>query len=213
MPIVIKYYRIHFLLKLLLILVFCVGCSYQFQAKTDLLYKEYKLDKITDKLYLEGRIFIKTNKGSLLGNGKLFITEEFTFFALNDAFYNPVFKFYIDDVKIKIKEKNILRELENNQKNREKIIFNLENLEFQSVFWGRKISAVKNLDFYFKDNKPNKVVKKKSLLTVNYLNWKNEKTIALPSQLVIISEKPKLEIKFFVKKHSINPTNFTLTDF
>ena len=113
------------------------------------------------------------------------------------------------------KEQRLIK-LKNNYQNKIGLCgLDLNNAEIQSIFWGRKTQATKNLEFVFKDGKPISVTKKnaKTKLQVSYLAWGENTTIHLPSKIQIVSDNPAVEIKIVIQKQSIHPQNFPYQTF
>ena len=195
------------------LVLFLSSCAYRFQNTTGRDYKNYKVKKIEELLYIQGRVSLKNSDGTLLGSAELFVKNNIFFLHFKDSFFRSVLQFSMDNKNIQLVQRTKTIKLKNNYQNKIGLWgLDLNNAEIQSIFWGRKTQATKNLEFVFKDGKPISVTKKnaKTKLQVSYLAWRENTTIHLPSKIQIVSDNPAVEIKIAIKKQSIHPKDFPL---
>ena len=195
------------------VFLFLSSCAYRFQNTTGRDYKNYRVKKIEELLYIRGRVSLKNNEGTLLGSAELFVKNNIFFLHFKDSFFRSVLQFSMDSKNIHFVQRKKTIKLKNNYQNKIGLWgLDLNNAEIQSIFWGRKTQAVKNLDFVFKDGEPISVTKKnaKTKLQVSYLAWSENGAARLPSKIKIVSDNPAVEIKIAIKKQSIHPKDFPL---
>ena len=195
------------------LVLFLSSCAYRFQNTTGRDYKNYKVKKIEELLYIQGRVSLKNSDGTLLGSAELFVKNNIFFLHFKDSFFRSVLQFSMDNKNIQLVQRTKTIKLKNNYQNKIGLWgLDLNNAEIQSIFWGRKTQATKNLEFVFKDGKPISVTKKnaKTKLQVSYLAWSENGAARLPSKIKIVSDNPAVEIKIAIKKQSIHPPNFPL---
>ena len=195
------------------LVLFLGSCASKFQNTTGRDYQGYQIKKIEDLLYIQGRVSLKNSEGTLLGSAELFVKNNIFFLHFKDSFFRSVLQFSMDSKNIQLVQRTKTIKLKNNYQNKIGLWgLDLNNAEIQSIFWGRKTQATKNLEFVFKDGKPISVTKKnaKTKLQVSYLAWGENTTIHLPSKIQIVSDNPVVEIKIVIQKQSIHPQNFPL---
>ncbi len=188
--------------------LFLNSCAYRFQNTAGRDFQEYRVKKIEELLYLQGRVSLKNVDANLIGSAELFVKKNIFFLHLKDSFFRSILQFSMDSKNIQLVQRKKVMKLKNNYQNKIRLWgLDLSNAEIQSIFWGRQIQTAQNLEFIFKEGLPVSVIKKnaKTKLQVHYLAWRENANIRLPSKIQIISENPAVEIKIAIKKHSVHP--------
>ena len=119
------------------LVLFLSSCAYRFQNTTGRDYKNYKVKKIEELLYIQGRVSLKNSDGTLLGSAELFVKNNIFFLHFKDSFFRSVLQFSMDNKNIQLVQRTKTIKLKNNYQNKIGLWgLDLNNAEIQSIFFG-----------------------------------------------------------------------------